>query len=223
MSKRIYHRVEDWECYRLGLYGGIQNLSKEVRDNALNLYAEFLKDSKRFSCAIERVFREWPISCEQFLLNDSINRIAWIGQSAMFVETGIPRIFRGGFKLLTIAEQVKANKVAIKYLNKWLDNHRYNEPLFCCASRNCSDCHNLRERIQRYLDQWYQKGYHDGIPDEVEPGVEKNNLAPSWKSICVAILSNDHSLYSLGFSEKKSLWYSAIKQNEIKQRQCRRN
>jgi predicted phosphoadenosine phosphosulfate sulfurtransferase len=45
-----------------------------------------------------------------------------------------------------------------------------------------------------------------------------DNLAPSYKSICIAILKNDHSLKSLGFIPKKSIWYNVLKRIEIRKR-----
>jgi predicted phosphoadenosine phosphosulfate sulfurtransferase len=46
----------------------------------------------------------------------------------------------------------------------------------------------------------------------------KLNLAPSYKSICMAILKNDHSLKSLGFEGKKSVWYNVLKKIELQNR-----
>ena len=50
---------------------------------------------------MERVVKEWPVSCEHFLTKHGMNRIAWLGQASMCIETGIPRFFRGGFNLMT--------------------------------------------------------------------------------------------------------------------------
>jgi len=86
---------------------------------ALSLYASFLRDLQRFGAAMERVLNEWPISCEQFLSNPSINHIAWLGQSSMCIETGVPACFRAGFKLMTAAEQDAANALAEKYYKLW--------------------------------------------------------------------------------------------------------
>jgi predicted phosphoadenosine phosphosulfate sulfurtransferase len=43
-------------------------------------------------------------------------------------------------------------------------------------------------------------------------------LAPSYKAICFAILKNDHSMQSLGFSPRPSPWYMELKRIEISQR-----
>lgn len=62
-------------------------------------------------------------------------------------------------------------------------------------------------------------GYPDDIPDEVPISLMNRNLAPSYKAICLALLKNDHNLESLGFSAKKSEWYSAFKRVEIEGRE----
>ena len=79
-------------------------------DESASAYAEFLSDGTKFHSAMQRVLNEWPIACEQFLSNESINRIAWLGQAAMCIETGIPCKFRYGFALLTDGQQQIANK-----------------------------------------------------------------------------------------------------------------
>ena len=84
-------------------------------------YAVFLKDTERFHYALERVVSQWPVSCEQFLSNESMNRIAWLGQSSMCIETGIPSAFRSGFFLLSQNERRVANHTADKYLRAWLE------------------------------------------------------------------------------------------------------
>lgn len=119
--KRLYHHWERWECYKAGFYNtsppdGIDN------DSALLMYAYFLADIDRFKTATKKVFDEWPNSCEQFLTNQNINRIAWIGQSSMCIETGIPSKYRGGFRLLTDKQQHDANNAAEEMLTQWIES-----------------------------------------------------------------------------------------------------
>lgn len=119
--KRIYHHWEKWECYKAGFYNttapeGIDN------DSALLMYAYFLSDIGRFQEATHKVFNNWPNSCEQFLTNQNINRIAWIGQSSMCIATGIPSKYKGGFRLLTDKQQYDANNAAEEMLNKWIES-----------------------------------------------------------------------------------------------------
>jgi len=90
-------------------------------DDAKHFYSIFLSDIEWFESAMCRVGEEWPLSCEHFLSNAATNRLAWLGQAAMCISTGVPAAFRGGFKLLSVDAQRTANQVAEKYLTEWLN------------------------------------------------------------------------------------------------------
>lgn len=118
---RIFHTYDKWECAKAGFYASKKDgMTSEQCELA---YAEFLRDSERFSNALECVTTEWKHSCEQYLTNRAMNRIAWLGQAAMCYATGVPSVFCSGFNLMTIEEQNKANEVALEYLNKWLERN----------------------------------------------------------------------------------------------------
>ena len=93
-------------------------------EQCLESYAAFLRDISRFEWAMDRVLAEWPHSCEHFLSNESMNRIAWLGQSSMCIDTGVPACYRAGFKLLSEAEQAAANFAAFRRLEGWLCQHQ---------------------------------------------------------------------------------------------------
>lgn len=123
--KRIYHTYDKWECYPAGLYE-TQPPDGMTPKQAIEEYGKFLRDSPRFEAALERVITEWKNSCEHYLSNESMNRIAWLGQAAMCIDTRVPAGYRGGFNSLTPQEQAAANNLALQYLNKWLE--RRGEP-----------------------------------------------------------------------------------------------
>jgi len=56
-----------------------------------------------------------------------MNRIAWLGQASMCIETGISSRFCGGYNLLTPEQKEAADKKAFEYLNKWLVNNNRQE------------------------------------------------------------------------------------------------
>ena len=118
---RIYHAWDKWECYRAGFYRTTAP-DGMTPESALASYAEFLRDTPRFESALARVTAEWEVSCEQFLSNENINRIAWLGQASMCIATGVPAVFRAGFKLLTESERQIANETAAIALRSWLDS-----------------------------------------------------------------------------------------------------
>jgi len=117
--ERIYHHWEKWECVKYGFFDTVppKNLDK---DDCVLEYCFFLEDLKRFNDNINNVFDNWPYSCEQFLTNPSINRIAWIGQASVCYDMKIPSIFRHGFKLLSLENQQKADNLALERLVEWL-------------------------------------------------------------------------------------------------------
>lgn len=117
-ESRVFHTYDKWECFKAGFYASSkEGLTKQECENA---YRDFLSDSKKFAKALDGVISEWKYSCEHYLTNASMNRIAWLGQAAACYALGIPAIFRSGFYLMTETEQAAANGVALEYLNKWL-------------------------------------------------------------------------------------------------------
>lgn len=118
--KQIWHPYTDWECYHAGMYDAKIEMSN---DEAKQAYCTFLQDLDRFKRAMARVVAEWPKSCEHFLTNVSVNRIAWLGQASMCIETGIPCHYRAGFNLMTNEEREAANRAALHVLTQWLRDH----------------------------------------------------------------------------------------------------
>lgn len=117
---RVFHTYEKWECYKAGFYA----TTKEgmTKDQCQEAYREFLSDVDLFSETLGKVITEWPHSCEHYLTNVAMNRIAWLGQAAACYALGIPSTFRGGFSLLSPKEQDRANMIALDYLNRWLES-----------------------------------------------------------------------------------------------------
>jgi hypothetical protein len=120
--KRIYHTWDKWECYPAGFYDSQPPKGLSSND-CLEMYRDFLSDIPRFNAAMLRVVSEWKNSCEHYLSNECMNRIAWLGQSAMCIETGVPAQFRGGYNLLTEDQKKKADEAALVVLNLWMKNN----------------------------------------------------------------------------------------------------
>lgn len=116
--KKIWHSWDKWECCKYGFYSSFDDLDI-TKEEAQEKYREFLSDLSRFEQALIGVINEWNFSCEHFLTNTSINRIAWLGQASCAYAMGIPAEARGGFKLLTEQQQKEADSLALKYLKIW--------------------------------------------------------------------------------------------------------
>lgn len=117
-ESRVFHTYDKWECHKAGFYATTKpGMKKEECELA---YRDFLSDDQAFRDGLEGVISEWKHSCEHYLTNVAMNRIAWLGQAACCYSTGIPSTFRSGFSLLSEDQQQKANETALEYLNKWL-------------------------------------------------------------------------------------------------------
>ena len=117
-SGRIFHTYAAWECHKAGFYEG--SVKGKTKAQCEEEYRAFLADEGAFATTLERVIVEWKNSCEHYLTNTSMNRIAWLGQAAACYARGLPSAFRSGFSLLSEQEQERANQVALTYLNRWL-------------------------------------------------------------------------------------------------------
>lgn len=115
---RVFHTHDKWECVKAGFYSS--TVDGKTKEQCKLEYAEFLSDTTQFAAALVKVFEQWPTSCEHYLTNIAMNRIAWLGQASMCIARGIPSQFCSGFNLLTIDQQEAANETALVALNRWL-------------------------------------------------------------------------------------------------------
>jgi len=120
IMQRIWHPWWLWEDYKCGFYKDISK--KDLLAGEL-IYRDFLGDTKKFSFALKKVLANWKFSCEHNLSNSSLNRIAYLGQASICLEEGLPCFCRGGFKLLSIMKQQKANELASRHLKYWLGKY----------------------------------------------------------------------------------------------------
>ena len=124
---RIYHTWDKWECFRAGFYDSVK--SGMTKDECEEEYRNFLSDIHLFENVLSNVIKEWKYSCEHNLSNESMNRIAWLGQACLSYELNIPACFRGGYNYLSGEQQSAADNMALKYLNIWLEDN--GEPMLC--------------------------------------------------------------------------------------------
>lgn len=73
----------------------------------------------------------------------------------------------------------------------------------------------MKEKILAWLEKWKNQGYKDGIPDEVDAKLEALGKVPSYRMVCKAILKNDVSLSSLGYSRQACDSYVILKRIEL--------
>jgi len=66
-------------------------------------------------------------------------------------------------------------------------------------------------RITTYTQTWMERCYSDDIPDSLPDKLMDSGRVPSYKAIALAILKNDASMQSLGFSGEVSSWFYVLK------------
>jgi len=125
-EERIFHTFEKWECQKNGFYRHIPP-NGMTKSDAENEYAKFFSNLNEFEIYLNKVINEWKYSCEHYLTNKAMNRIAWLGQACACYSKNLPSEFRSGFNLLSEKQKNEANKLALKYLNIWMINNNRNE------------------------------------------------------------------------------------------------
>jgi predicted phosphoadenosine phosphosulfate sulfurtransferase len=73
----------------------------------------------------------------------------------------------------------------------------------------------MDQRVRSYVQLWENRCYKQGIPDQAPERLELFGLVPSYRRIVVAILKNDITLKSLGYTPRKSLHYNELKRIEL--------
>jgi hypothetical protein len=122
--ERIYHTWDKWECYPAGFFE-VRAPKGMTEQDCHEMYKELLLDIPEFKRIMILIVSEWPISCEHNLTNDRMNRIAWLGQSALCYKHKIPAKFRGGYHLLSKEAQIAADEAALEIINLWMESKGY--------------------------------------------------------------------------------------------------
>ncbi len=76
----------------------------------------------------------------------------------------------------------------------------------------------MKEKIESYIKTWEKRCYKYGIPGEVDQRLEVTGKVPTYRRICKAILCNDITLSSLGYTRPKCEAYNVLKKEELKAR-----
>lgn len=117
--ERVYRPYDRWEEMRHNMWGACID-RKRLKAIAI----DFTSNHKRYGRFMMRVVKEWPISCENALTDESINQRAWIGHAAVALAHEIPEdITRDAWKELTHEQQFLANKEADAAIQAWKYNY----------------------------------------------------------------------------------------------------
>ena len=116
--KRIFHTYDKWECHKAGFYE--TKLEGKSHEECEQIFKDVLSDSDRFARALNGVITEWVNSCEHYLTNRSMNRIAWLGQASVCIDSGVPSRYSSAWFDIPLEKRNEADQLALEYLNKWL-------------------------------------------------------------------------------------------------------
>lgn len=113
---RIYHRYELWEDWPAGLYNSAGRNKSELIDKVIELFSD-PKLTRKFML---EVIEKWPYSCEHNLTNNSLNKIAYLGQAACCLYAKIPAtVTMEAWSKVPEKFRNEANEIAAEVLSIW--------------------------------------------------------------------------------------------------------
>lgn len=119
--KRIYHPYWLWEDYKAGFY---DNCSGEIKKQLIQKGIDMFNSESLTIDNMLKVINEWKYSCEHNLTNESMNKIAYIGQGACCLYCKIPsRVTMEIWNKLEKEIQDRSNKIAAEILIIWKQKH----------------------------------------------------------------------------------------------------
>ena len=117
--ERVYHPYWNWEEIEHNMWGDVDDRKKYLKKAIA-----FTSDHKKYGRFMMRVILEWPVSCENALTDNSINKKAWVGHAATALALGCPEdITREAWGNLTDEQQLLANNQARKAIQTWEYNY----------------------------------------------------------------------------------------------------
>tara|TARA_R110000764_G_scaffold72464_2_gene148603 strand:+ start:1117 stop:2268 length:1152 start_codon:yes stop_codon:yes gene_type:complete len=122
---RVFHTYDKWECHKAGFYA--PNKKDFSNEQCEQEFIRVLTDQNLFASILDKVIIEWKNSCEHYLTNKSMNRIAWLGQAAVCYHTSVPSRYSGAWFKMSEEDRGLADETALIYLNKWMVSNGMNE------------------------------------------------------------------------------------------------
>lgn len=116
-KNRIYHPYTLWEDYKAGFY---DNVSGETKKQMIDTVVDFFCNPILTRNFMMKVVKEWKYSCEHNLTNESMNKVAYIGQSACCIYAGIPStITMEAWSKVPKENQLQADEIALDVIEYW--------------------------------------------------------------------------------------------------------
>ena len=119
--KRIYHSWELWEDHQNGFYN---NVSGKDKEKMIEKVIELFTDPNKTREYMIKVVNQWLHSCQHNLTNESMNKIAYLGQGACCLYAGVPStITMEAWSKVPSEFQDIADSIAIEVLELWEYRH----------------------------------------------------------------------------------------------------
>lgn len=125
--ERIYHCYSLWEDYKLGMYNNCPLNTKQYK---IEKVIEMFNSEELTEKYMNKVIDEWFFSCEHNLTNESMNKIAYIGQAACCLYANVPcDVTMRAWKHLELKVKIRSDKIAKKTIDKWMLRQKSNNML----------------------------------------------------------------------------------------------
>jgi len=125
--ERIYHRYENWECWKSGFFNNVSGENKKLHiENVVKIFSSQELTEKYMT----KVINQWVYSCEHNLSNNQINKIAWLSQAACCLHSKIPcSITMEAWHLVSKENRDKADEIAKRLIEQYELNHEKQKKL----------------------------------------------------------------------------------------------
>lgn len=125
MINQLYYPYYLWEDYKYSFY---ETISGKIREEKLESCLKMFNSEELTIEYMEKVINEWYYSCRINFTNPSINKIAYLGQSACALFDNIPNtVTMEGWGLLSQDVRDRSNLIAKQKIDKWFLNFKSNQ------------------------------------------------------------------------------------------------
>jgi len=119
---RVFHPWYKWEDYNYDFYN---NCTGEEKNKKIKLVLEMFNSESLTRENMFFVVDNWKHSMEHNLTNNSINQIAYIGQSACSNYYKIPStVTMEAWSMLTKNVRDRSDKIALEAIARWKNNNK---------------------------------------------------------------------------------------------------
>lgn len=119
---RVFHPWHKWEDYENNFYN---NCTGEEKNKKIVKVLEMFNDESLTRENMYFVVDNWKYSMEHNLTNNSINQIAYIGQSACSNYDKIPStVTMEAWSLLTKEVRGRSDNIALDAISRWKNNNK---------------------------------------------------------------------------------------------------